>query len=221
MSTGIITRRSRAQTEAKLIAAVGTVLARDGFRALGVNALAREADVDKVLIYRYFGSLKGLIAAFAERGDFWYHADEILPRPGPLPREEIGAFIADLFRRHMEALLARPQTLEILAWETVERNALTAALEDVREARSLDLVARVKALLPPDAAIDVPAFGALMGAATNYLAIRSRSIHVFNDMAINTAEGRDRLFGLIAQFAQCLIDKKTIDKNANMGGYHA
>ena len=55
--------RNRDETSARLLAAVGEVLARDGFAALGVNAVAKQAGVDKVLIYRYFGGLPELIQA--------------------------------------------------------------------------------------------------------------------------------------------------------------
>ncbi len=47
--------RSKETTRLRLISAVGTLLARQGFNALGINAVAEEAGVDKVLIYRYFG----------------------------------------------------------------------------------------------------------------------------------------------------------------------
>jgi AcrR family transcriptional regulator len=53
--------RDRAATEERILTAVGEVLARDGFAAIGVNAIARQAGVDKVLIYRYFGGLPELL----------------------------------------------------------------------------------------------------------------------------------------------------------------
>ncbi|HKZ16288.1 MAG TPA: TetR/AcrR family transcriptional regulator, partial [Geobacteraceae bacterium] len=56
--------RDREATRTRLIQAVGALLARHGFTAIGVNAVAKEAGVDKVLIYRYFGGLPQLIAAF-------------------------------------------------------------------------------------------------------------------------------------------------------------
>ena len=56
--------RDRAVTEERMLAAVGEVLARDGFHAVGINAIAREAGVDKVLIYRYFGGLGELLQAW-------------------------------------------------------------------------------------------------------------------------------------------------------------
>ena len=43
--------RDRGQTQQILIGAVGRVLAKDGFVGLGINTIAREAGVDKVLIY--------------------------------------------------------------------------------------------------------------------------------------------------------------------------
>ena len=69
--------RNREATRIRLIQAVGTLLAREGFRALGVNAVAREAGVDKALIYRYFGGLKGLIAAFGGHESFWPSVKEL------------------------------------------------------------------------------------------------------------------------------------------------
>jgi hypothetical protein len=59
--------RDRAATEERILAAVGQVLARDGFGAIGVNAIAREAGVDKVLIYRYFGGLPELLRLGRQR----------------------------------------------------------------------------------------------------------------------------------------------------------
>ena len=61
--------RDREATRARLIAAVGNLLAREGFKGLGVNAVAREAGVDKVLIYRYFGGLPELIVAFGRESN--------------------------------------------------------------------------------------------------------------------------------------------------------
>jgi AcrR family transcriptional regulator len=69
--------RNREATRARLIDAVGALLARKGFKGLGINAVAREAGVDKVLIYRYFGGLQQLIAAFGREGDFWPSIKEL------------------------------------------------------------------------------------------------------------------------------------------------
>ncbi|MFO7645107.1 MAG: TetR/AcrR family transcriptional regulator, partial [Desulfosarcina sp.] len=68
--------RDREATRELLVDAVGKLLAEKGFTHLGVNAVARQAGVDKVLIYRYFGGLPGLIKAFGQEGDFWPSIEE-------------------------------------------------------------------------------------------------------------------------------------------------
>lgn len=136
--------RNKDATKDVLIDAVGQVIGRAGFGALGVNAIAREAGVDKVLIYRYFDGLSGLLAAFGEKGDFWWQVDELIGDhlPGP-PKNELAGWLALVFRRHVEYLRHHTVTISILAWEVSESNALTKALEEVRERRGRELMRRV------------------------------------------------------------------------------
>ena len=58
------TERDRDVTEQRMLKAVGEMIRRDGFEKLGVNAVAAHCGVSKILIYRYFGSLDGLLAAY-------------------------------------------------------------------------------------------------------------------------------------------------------------
>ncbi|MBX3641616.1 MAG: TetR/AcrR family transcriptional regulator [Rubrivivax sp.] len=126
--------RDRAATEERILAAVGTVLARDGFGAVGVNAIAREAGVDKVLIYRYFGGLPELLQSWGASGRFWPSIDELLgPHPRLLLALPAAERLAAFFERFIDALRARPLTIEILAAETVQRNELTAILDSERQ----------------------------------------------------------------------------------------
>jgi hypothetical protein len=72
----------------RIITAVGEQLPKTGFRDLGVNSLAqniarnitrnitRTAEVDKVLIYRYFGGLPELLKAYSQERDSWPTSQE-------------------------------------------------------------------------------------------------------------------------------------------------
>lgn len=174
----------RVATESSLVAAVGQVLRASGVDGLGVNAVAAEAGVDKKLIYRYFGGLPGLLRAYGESADFWPDLDELL---GPdravldLPTPQMGA---EVLRRHGRALRQRPLTLDLLAWECVHRNALTAVLEDVRQAQSMALLQAMAR-----AGHDIPRSGrvlsSLFAAAINYLAVRGRELERFGDVALD------------------------------------
>ena len=62
--------KDREVTKQRLLGAVGEVLVERGYAGIGVNAIAKKAGVDKVLIYRYFNDLDGLLEAFVLRKDF-------------------------------------------------------------------------------------------------------------------------------------------------------
>ncbi len=57
MTGEIYMQRDSEKTRQKILAGLEKLITRDGFTAVGVNAVAREAGIDKVLIYRYFGSM--------------------------------------------------------------------------------------------------------------------------------------------------------------------
>lgn len=58
-----------------------------------------------MLIYHYFNSLDGLIAAYIQQHDYWINFDEQLP-----DKEHIGEFIKEIFKRQI-AMLRQDYTL--------------------------------------------------------------------------------------------------------------
>jgi len=186
-------RRSREQTEGRLVAAVGVVLARDGVRGVGVNALAREAGVDKVLIYRYFGGLHELVSAYALSGDFWPTVEELTA--SCCSDCEVGTsaqMLSRFFRGFAQAILKRPQTLEILAWEMVERNELTDILDNRRERTALELLQRLPQGI--SSALDLTAVISLLAGAVSYLAIASRRRGSMGGLDLRSVAGWERVF---------------------------
>ncbi|MGD0563596.1 MAG: helix-turn-helix domain-containing protein [Roseiarcus sp.] len=181
---------------ARILEAVRRMIVRDGLAAIGVNALAREAACDKVLIYRYFGDLEGVYAAYAAQSDFWWDVDELTRGIDP-SRASAGEAMKTILRRHAQALRARPVTLAVLAAELVDRTRLVVALEAVRERRALELSAWIGQhyRLPPSA--DVEAVGMLLGVAINYLAVRARTIRVMGGVKIKTDGDWERIFAAI------------------------
>lgn len=166
--------RNRLQTEEKILKAVETILLNDGFPAVGINAIARQAGCDKVLIYRYFDGLDGLLQAFAEITELWWQIDEVMPpsgqQPDPTP---LADFLQDLLKRHAETLQTKPLTLEIMAWEMSQQNNLTVALARTRADRGMQLVKSIRAKYQ-NPNIDIGGILGVFGAAINYLVIRTR-----------------------------------------------
>ena len=184
--------RNREKTRKRLIQAVESLLWRKGFKGLGVNAVAREAGVDKVLIYRYFGGLPGLIAVFGREGDFWPSVSELAGGdPKGFSRLTFEAKLTALGRNFLAAMQQRPLTQEIMAWEMVERNELTVELEIIRE----NIILRFMEMYFPelDTDIDIEAITALMGAGISYLVTRSRQIYQYSGIDLKSGAGWRRL----------------------------
>lgn len=62
------------ETEKRLLEAVSKIIEEEGFTKIGINHIARQAKCDKVLIYRYFGGLDGLLLKWAKLNDFYSFA---------------------------------------------------------------------------------------------------------------------------------------------------
>jgi len=186
--------KDKAQTKARIVSAVGELIAEGGFSKVGVNAVARQAGVDKVLIYRYFNGLEGLHQAYAKSEKFWPTIDELLGSDSErteLIDQGYVVALSEFFKRYTAALRSRPLTLEVLAWEAVERNALTIALEQAREAFGLEVASHLQALELPEA--DWLAISNIFTSSIHYLAIRGRKITHFTGMSLGEDESWARL----------------------------
>ena len=180
--------RSRPRTEAKLREAVATVLAERGFGALTPSAVARAAGVDKMLIYRYFGGLDGLVEAVANGPDFFPTFDEICAGdPAALRALPIAERAAAMLDTYAHLLMARPMVLELMVWELVERNELTAIMETAREAGGQRLAREMFDDVGDPARMN--AVMALLAAGVTYLALRRRKIRWFNGVDLKSDQG--------------------------------
>jgi AcrR family transcriptional regulator len=196
--------RDREATRARLIGAVGSLLARKGFKGLGVNAVAREAGVDKVLIYRYFGGLPELIGAFGREGNFWPSIKELAGGDIEVySRLPLSEQLSRLGKNFIRAIRSRPLTQEILAWEMVERNKLTAELETIRETTMMNFFDMFFPTM--NQGPDIAAVGAIIGAGVSYLVTRARQIKLYNGVDLQSEAGWQRLEKAIETIIEGLL----------------
>ena len=190
-------KKGRPQTEQKILRALEHILLEQGFSTVGINSIARQAGCDKVLIYRYFNGLEGLLQAFAETTELWWEVDEIITETAEqIQQQPLQQFLQLLLKRHLEALQARPLTLEIMAWEMSAQNSLTVALARTRAERGIALVKTIRAHYQ-NPNIDIGGILGVFGAAINYLIIRTR-----NSAPQHMAEEWWRLQHTIAQMME-------------------
>lgn len=198
--------RNREKTRQKLIAAVGSLIARNGFPGLGVNAVAQEAGVDKVLIYRYFGSLEGLIDAFLQQRDYWVRSNHYREMDlSALALPELRALLKEIFTGQLRELLQEPEILELNRWELLERNEITDRIAGIREEMGTAILKRYLEVLRCRW-LDLPAVTALLIGGIHYLVLRSKTADVFNTVPLSGPEGWRRLEDGIGQIVDMIFD---------------
>ena len=194
--------RDKESTRLRLLDAVGALLAREGFGALGVNAVAREAGVDKVLIYRYFGGMDELLRAFGQSGDFWPTIGQVIgDDPSELMALPLGERWAKGLTRYAQELRRRPITKEILAWEQIVQNELTEILQQAREEWFEELMSHFPD--DPDATdVDLTTTVLLLVGAIHYFVVRSRLQADFSGVQIDTDKGWEHLNQVISTMCE-------------------
>jgi len=131
------TTKNRSETENRIYRAFTNILETEGFAKLGINAIAKQAGVDKNLVYRYFDGLQGLFLRYVEEGDFFPYLDQ----PDTMPSLER---IAEKVTAYARELRAKPGTQEILRSQVTQphtdatrplfryaNNRLIASFEDL------------------------------------------------------------------------------------------
>lgn len=161
----------RDETERRLIAAFDRVWMRDGVAGLGVNAVLKEAQVGKALLYRYFGDIVGLAKA-------WARSESFLPDPVPqhtgVPQSPTQRHVSSAMS-YARALRAKPRTRELLAVELLRSSPVTAALDEMRAQFGREMRAYVLSTGANEGE-DAYALSFFVTAALTYLAIRADAV---------------------------------------------
>jgi len=190
--------RDREATKQRLLDAVGKVLVERGFEGVGVNAIAKEAGVDKVLIYRYFNDLDGLLQAFALDKDFVSNLRKFFgDRKALATRKEAVALGKGMLAGQFRRICEDRELQEVLLWELHEKNRVTEAVAEARETQGIAVLRRMADAIGDDT-IDIAAIASLLVGGIYYLALRSRTVEVYSGINLRTEEGRNRIEAAVA-----------------------
>ncbi len=199
--------RNRAETERRILNAVGQLLAKEGFRGVGVNAIARQAGVDKALIYRYFGGLDPLLDAFAASGipavDLSSLADA-----ARLDSEPWDVAASSVITGYARALRNDAILQEIMRWELNERNELSDKVAASREQASLEVLDAFKERYGRDD-LDLAAIAAVLGAGLAMLTLRGNTYPEYNGVPIATESGWERIEAAVRMLLHSVAGKRS------------
>lgn len=179
--------KNRLATEQTLIKAVNDIIEEGGFEGLGINAVATKAGVAKVLIYRYFDSLDGLIATYIRQNDYWINFNEPLP-----DKEHASDFIKQAFKKQIIELRKSYTMKRLYRWELSTDNKIVRELREKREEKGIWLVEAVSKLTQHSQR-ETAALATIISSTISYLALLEENCPVYNGLKIQTESGWEQL----------------------------
>jgi AcrR family transcriptional regulator len=126
--------KDKEQTKRKLIQAVGEIIKTEGFSNLKISKIAKKAEVDRKLIYRYFGNLNYLIEAYVVENDYWMvFADqmkETLRQHNYAGSKEL---ITTILQNQFKFFISQKEMQRLILWELSVNNPLMRSIHNARE----------------------------------------------------------------------------------------
>lgn len=167
------------RSEIQLIEAVSTIITEEGFSKIGINKIAKTAGCDKVLIYRYFGNLDGLITAWAKKHDFYIQAyNAFVHRVETISQAKLREITKEILLSQLHFIKGNKMYQELLLWE-LSGGLKFKAIRDLREENGhklqemLELKADIKNL-------NVGMYITLLIASINYVVLSTLEYPKFN-----------------------------------------
>lgn len=210
--------KNRERTKQKLLQAVSDIVQQQGFAALGVNAVAQQAGVSKMLMYRYFDSYNGLLKEWVLRHNFWAEVaeDALTQIDGPAPEESAGGkneggqyqpyirLLGSLFARQADSLRGSTIRREVIRWMLVEENEVSRSVMQQIEDMGVAISHAYRSRITSDRDLEA-AVGVLIG-GVYYLALVSDRTNVFNGIDLHSDEGWARIKSAIELMIELLFE---------------
>lgn len=196
--------KNRQLTEKKIIDAVERIIENQGFEKLGINAVASEAGVSKMLIYRYFGGLDELLAHYLMQKDYWANTDTTI-----LEQANVGESIKNMFRKQIKQMRNDIMLKRLCRWELTADNDNIRTLQDRRERNGRDLIQMVARLTGCSNA-EVASLATILSASISYLVLMEEQTSTYNGIDLQSEEGWKQIMDGIGLMIDLWL--KSIDK---------
>jgi len=167
-------RRNRKETERKLIRAVGEVFRAQGYTGLGINKVARQAGVQKTLIYRYFGNVEQLFKTYLLEQDYWSSYQNNLNNILEENQEDYGKSLAkNVLKKQLDYFYSNEEMHQVIRWEISEKNEISRGISDARERMGEEMLSLTDAYFK-DTGVNFRALLALQIAGIYYFVLHAK-----------------------------------------------
>ncbi|GAB3750217.1 TetR/AcrR family transcriptional regulator [Spirosoma pomorum] len=183
-------RRNRAKTTQRIVEALEEVISERGLEGVGVNRIAEKANVSKVLIYRYFGGMEGLLEYYVKMGKlFPVFTPSLLDQIRPLHESDIARIwyrqVIQTFRHFRTFKAAR----EILKASVIENDPIAESTAKAQDEEMTRLVSQLSFV----SGADTQAISAIILGAMTYLTIMAQNDRTMISIDLRSEEGWQRI----------------------------
>lgn len=192
--------------EKRLLIAVSQIIENEGFIKIGVNKVAKQAKCDKVLIYRYFGGLEGLLSTWAKENDFYTlaylnYSERIVKVEST---EDIIKLTQSVLLEQLNFLRTNKLMQELLAWE-LSGNSSFRSIQDEREKNGFKLQEELEKKLGKESK-DARMFITILIASINYIVLATRQYRLFNGIDFSNQEAWELFKQAIEKYIRTLFE---------------
>lgn len=203
-------RRNRAKTTQKIIDAFEEVLAERGLQAVGVNRVAERAGVSKVLIYRYFGGLEGLVTYYTKMGRLYPDFSEaVLDQLRPTNEDELSRLwykqLTQLFRQFRNNKASR----ELLKATTITNDSIADVASQAQDEEITRLISQLSFVTD----VDNEAISAVTMGAMSYLTLLADHNRTMAGIDLRSEEGWKRIENAVKLIYSALSRKAVESEN--------
>ncbi|SDF77034.1 transcriptional regulator, TetR family [Mucilaginibacter pineti] len=200
--------KNREETERKLKEAVGELIKLKGFTGLKISKIARLADVDRKLVYRYFGGLEGLIEAYILENDYWMlFSDilkEIIQESGPGKHQ---ATIVAILQNQFRFFYSGHVMQRLILFEISQPNDMMRSIHKAREAHGQVMFERLSTQFV-GSNVDIRAITALLIGGIYYAILHARfNGGMISDIDIKTEAGQQSILNALDQIIGWAFDE--------------
>jgi len=186
--------RNKERTRQKLIDSLGVILIENGFKGLNVMQVAAKANVDRKLVYKYFGGLEGLVKEYLFTKDYWRFSDEQTAAVIEQSKTDFGKKMAyQLLEDQLNALMANEEMRKIVTWGLSEDFEPLKELNREREEVGEKLFAAVYDDHFKDKDKNIRAIEAILISGIYYLSLYAQTNGTFCGIDVKAEKGQDEI----------------------------
>ena len=192
--------RNKEQTKRKLIQAVGEIIKTEGFSNLKISKIAKKAEVNRKLVYRYFGTLDYLIETYVVENDYWMvfsnQMKEMLRQHNYGSSQEL---ITSILQNQFKFFMSQKEMQRLILWELSVNSPLMRSIHNARESLGQNFLELADEHFG-NSKVNFKAVAALLVGGIYYTVLHTTyNGSTFTGLDINSQAGNDEILKAIGQ----------------------